>query len=264
MSLLAGREFSDSDIAGRPRVAVVNEALARRLWKNPARVGERIRFVASDETGEWAEVVGIVRDVHHDGPDRDVKPEAYWCLAQEGWRSLAFAVRTTSPPANLVSPIQDVLRRLAPDVPLYAVRPMQEIYDASVASRRFLADITTVFAGTALILAAVGTFSVTRYVVGLRRREWGVRLALGATPSEIRRLVLRQTLGYGLGGIVLGAVGALVLGRFVQSLLFEVSASDPTIVGAAAAVLLAVAGLAGYGPARQASRLDPLSVLRAE
>lgn len=264
MSVLAGRDFSDSDTATRPRVAVVNEALARRLWGNPAQVGERIRFVTDEEKGEWAEVVGVVGNVHHDGPDRDVKTEAYWSLAQEGWRSVVFAVRTTSPPADLVSPIQDVLRRLAPDVPIYAVRPMQEIYDASVASRRFLANITTVFAGTALILAAVGTFGVTRYVVGLRRRELGVRLALGATPMEIRGLVLRQTLGYGLGGIVLGAVGAFVLGRFVQSLLFEVSASDPTIVGTAAAVLLAVAGLAGYGPARQASRLDPLSVLRAE
>lgn len=259
-----GRSFADTDSAECPRVVVVNRALARRAWGNASPLGSRLRFDYGAEKSDWFEVIGVAGDVRHGGPEQEPPPEIYLPLEQEPWPVMSVVLRSRTQPHQLTASVRSVVHAIDPDLPLYNIRSLRALYDASLAARRFAVTLVSLFGLMALVLAAVGIFGVMAYVVALRTREIGIRLALGSTPAGVRRLVLGRAIviaGLGLG---LGSALALSLSSYVRSFLYQVAPDDPITFTAVALLLFGAALLAGYFPARRASRIDPMTALRNE
>jgi len=262
--LLAGRLFDARDTPASPAVTVVNDRLAKRLWPGENAIGKSIKQGWPEGPGTWRQVIGVIADVKFEGVTVETPMQVYLPLTQESSRSLAIVVRTPAEPAAITSSVQTVVHQLDKDLPIYAVRTMDQLLDTSMARERMSMSIFVVFAVVALTLASVGLYGVVAHGVTERTHEIGVRMALGAEPRHVRGLVVRQGLSMALAGTVLGIAGAMAVSRSVQGLLFGVTATDPITFGTVAAMLLGVALVACYIPAWRATRVDPTMALRAE
>jgi putative ABC transport system permease protein len=261
--LLAGRAFDARDRAGAPGVALVNRAMARVLWRGESPLGRRIR--AGDATGgEWATVVGVVGDVRHDGLQTEPVPELYQPFAQNPLGGMTVVVRARVAPRQLAPTVVEAVRSIDRDVPITSVRSMDEVASASVASRRTVLILLGAFALVGLMLGIAGTYGVVSHHVAARTREIGIRIAMGAAPQSVVGASLAQGVRLSAVGVVIGTIGALLLGRWLRSFVFEVGTGDPATLGAVAALLIGITAVASYLPARRAARVDPVSALRAE
>jgi putative ABC transport system permease protein len=263
--LLAGRDFTARDAADAPRVAIVSERIVREYFpEGPgAALGRRVRL---DERGEWLTVVGVVADIRQMGLDRDVQPMIYAPFQQERsglLRFVSFVVRTPSP-ASVVEGIRAEIRRAAPDLPIETTRTMDEAVAASVAQPRFRMLLLALFAVTATLIATCGIYGLMAYAVTQRRREIGVRMAVGAEPGDVLRLVLGRALRIVGLGVIVGLAGAVGLTRVLQRFLFGVTPTDPLAFTVVTLLLVAVGLAAAWLPARRATRIDPTAALRAE
>lgn len=274
--VVEGRDMERADADDPRSVVWVNETFARTFFDGDA-VGERVTWnsVPEDQPrseGPWAEIVGVVGDVQEFGLDAEgLRPNAYFPLvvARAAGTELpsAFLTIRTQPgvdPLSLVDPVRTEIRSFAPQVPVTATRTMNDIVDEAMEATSATMVVIVVAAVMALFLAAIGLAGVISYVVGQRTREIGVRVALGAHSRDVSAMILRQSLGVTAVGTILGLVGALALTRVMESLLFEVSATDPATFAVAPFVLVAVSLLATWLPARRAARVDPIEALRAE
>ena len=264
--LVRGRFFSAGDNMGAPLAMVVNRSMARRYWPNEDALGKRITFDDHPKEKDWMTIVGIVGDVK-DKPDSPAAEMALWWPIEQtpvSVNNMSVAVRGSADPALLTNDLRQAVSQLDPSLAVANIRPMDEIADANVSTPRFALFLVALFAGLALTLAAIGIYGVISYAVSQRTHEFGLRMALGAQPGDVRRLVLRQGVKLALLGVALGLVGALALGRVLWSLLYQVSAADPVTFTSVSALAIAVAALACYLPARRATAVDPANALRSE
>ena len=264
--LIRGRFFGAGDSAKAPQVLIVNQSMARRCWPNEDPVGKRVAFTDEPKESDWLTVVGLVGDVK-DKPDSPEAQSAFWWPLEQApvnVRQMAVVVRGRSDPALLGNALRRAVRQLDPTLALADLRPMDQITDANVATPRFALFLVALFAALALTLAAIGIYGVIAYSVSQRAHEFGLRMALGAKPADVLRMVLQQGVSLTLLGVVLGLAGAVALGRVLRSLLFEVSSSDPLTIGFVLLLAVSVAALACYLPARRATAVDPANVLRSE
>jgi putative ABC transport system permease protein len=265
--LKAGRDFSSEDVAGGMRNIVIGSRLAAKLWPGESAIGKELRTVGG--TPVPLTVVGVVADVEHSGrqTDSQAQDDIYISAFQSPPRSpamLTLFVQSNLPPTELQTALQSRLRAIDPYLPLFDVQSMQQRLDAQTATARMLVWLMIAFATLGLVLAAVGVFGVISYSVVQRTREIGVRLALGATPSSIRRQVVGSALVPVVAGLATGMIGVWVAGRFVTALLYGVAPSDPAILAGTTVALLLVASLASWWPARVASSVPPMLALRSE
>ena len=237
---------------------------ALALWPGESPIGYRVRTGGPD-TGPWRTVIGVAGDVHHTGLDTAATLQMYLPQSQLTDSFLVLAVRTTlAAPERLAPEVRSVIRELDPTVPVYDVALLEDLVGRSVAQRRFVMQLLGGFAGLALVLAAIGLYGVVSYTVAQRTREVGVRIALGAGRADILKLVLGAGLTTVAAGLVAGVLSALLLVRFMDAVLFGVSATDPVTLAGAVAALAAVALAAHVIPARRALRVDPIVALRQD
>jgi putative ABC transport system permease protein len=255
-----GRAFDAGDRADAPRVAIVSRSAAERYWRGESPVGQRIRVF---DLGS-VEIVGVVGDVRQTSLTDPVQPTLYIPLAQFPVPFVSLVVRTAGEPLATAPALRRELRAVDGSVPLAGVRTMRAVFDDSLAQRRFSMQLVGFFAASALMLAAVGLYSVIAQGVGQRSSEIGIRMALGALPGDVLRLVLRQGLALAAVGVALGTAAALAAARLMRSQLYEVSPADPVTFAAVAAALLGVALLATLIPARRATRIDPMEAMRVD
>jgi predicted permease len=263
--LLEGRFFDRRDGPGTPDVVVINQTMARMFWGNQSPLGRRLRPNAG--TNLWCTVIGVAEDTKNHGLEKPTGTEVYLLLGQNyaaRERTMFLTARSTQRPGTVIAGLQRAVRELDRGLPLARVRSMDEVKAAAQSRPRFLTLLLTLFAGVALVLAAVGIYGVIAYSVAQRTKEFGVRLALGAQRGHVFRMVLGQGLRLTLIGLGLGLVGAWALTRFLSSLLFGVSPTDPVTFAGVSLVLTAVAFLACYLPARRATRVNPMVALRYE
>jgi putative ABC transport system permease protein len=260
--LSAGRDFRDDDRADRPTVVIVNRALAQQYWPGKNPLGQRLAM----EWGETleAEVVGVVGDVRLTALDTDPRPTLYWHHVQVPSAMMTFMVRTSGAPLSAAPAVRAQVAALDPNLPVGRTLPLEEIVSGSVERPRFLLRLLAVFALIAVGLATVGVYGVMSYTVLERVPEVGIRLAVGATPGDIMRLMLRDGLALALAGIGIGLAAASAMADVLKGLLFEVAPRDPVALAAVSAVLLLATMLAAWLPARQAGRIDPIKALRAD
>jgi predicted permease len=269
-----GRGFNAGDVGG-PGVAVINEALAKRFYPNTDPIGRRIRsgtgplMPGQPDTIPWFTIVGVAKDVKQGGLEQKIGTEVYFNVEQSPKlgntpASYNFVLRTTRSADALAPAIQTAVRAMDPGLPIVQLRSMDAVFGDSVSRQRFLSTLLGIFAAVALLLAAIGTYGVLSYLVTERRREIGIRVALGANAAGIVRLVLRQGLSLTFVGIAIGVVGALGVARLTQSLLFGVSPTDPATYLAVGGMILLVALIACLLPAQRAMRVDPLVAIRNE
>jgi predicted permease len=262
--IVAGRAFNETDTPDGPKVAMVNEAAARAFFPGGVAVGKRIR-VGPNPNAPLVTVVGVVADMRDAANWEAPVPTLYDNARQQTWwRSLSVVVRTTGDPMAALPAIRRAIRRADPTLAMRDVATLDEVIGESLSTRRFALGLASCFAGLALVLAAVGIYGVLAYSVNARTREFGVRLALGATAGNVLLLVVRQGLGWSLAGLAMGVAGALAVGRFLTSSLYGVSATDTLTYVSVALGLVAVVLLACIVPAGRATRVDPINSLRAE
>ncbi|MQA31102.1 MAG: FtsX-like permease family protein [Luteitalea sp.] len=270
--ILQGRGFQPTDAVSEGGVAVVNETMANTYWRGRNPIGQQLRPAS---TNPWFTVIGVAKDVKQDGVDQSVGAEAYVLLDQIAtdspttWVAISpttmhMVARTTLPLATLAPMIAQVVRNIDPAVPVARVREMEEVFAESIRRPRLLAQLVGAFGGLALLLAAIGTYGVLSYMVAERRREIGIRMALGASRSRVLAQVMAQGVLLTTMGITVGLAGALALNRLIASLLFGVEATDITTLAGVTATMTLVAAAACWLPARRASLIDPAQVLRSE
>jgi predicted permease len=256
--VLKGRGFTEADRASSEPVAIVNETLARTLWPGQDPIGQ---FMTQDG---GRRVVGVVEDVRHASLEAAGGSELYLPMRQTGdYSAINLLVRTTLTPAHFGQEIRGALRQIDKNMPLPQIEGLQDLVDKSVSPRRFLALLLGGFAGFALLLAAVGTYAVISHSVNQRVLEIGIRMALGASATNLQSRILLNTLGLVGAGLLLGMAASGMLTGLLRGLLFGVTPGDPVTFIAIGATLVAVAALAGYLPARRASRIDPMVASRA-
>jgi putative ABC transport system permease protein len=267
IAVVKGRAFTDADRAGAPPALMVNQAAATLLWPGQDPLGHRLTIGTTMGMGQnrvSGEVVGVVRDTRDFGLDANARPETFFAHAQVPVGFMSIVLRTVGDPDALTRSAAAAVAALDPEVPAFDVRTMNERVSESVARPRFYLLLLGTFSVVALVLAAVGTYGVMSYTVGERRREIGVRIALGARPAEVLALVVRQGMVVAGIGAAVGLAGALAGARILRNLLFGVGPTDLLAFAGAAALLAAVALLACYVPARRAARVDPMEALRHE
>ena len=262
LEIVSGRAFTAADDAEATRVIIVNETLERDYFDGQA-VGKRLN-VNSMENPVWREVVGVARDIKNFGIRAESRNAMYLPFAQAPTGFLFTAVETSVEPQSMMNAVRAEVAELDPDIALGQLQPMEELVSTSLAVDRFTTSLLGGFALVALLLAVVGLYGVVSYSVSTRLREMGVRIALGAPGSDIRRLVLRWALGLAAGGIVIGAVGAAAISRLVEGLLFEVAPTDVTTFALVAVLMAGAALVSSLVPAIRATRVDPIRVLKAE
>jgi putative ABC transport system permease protein len=267
--IVTGRGFERTDVASQGKVAIVNETLARRIWKGQNPIGQRLRprggaFGVGED--DWHTVVGVAKDVRQRGVERPPGTELCVSLDQHGVAppSMNVVMRTTLPPGALSRTVEGVVREVDAAVPVVRLRDMDSVFEESIRRPRLLAQLLAAFAGLALLLAAIGTYGVLSYMVTERRREIGIRVALGAARSHVLAQVMKQGLQVTALGVAIGLAGALAVNRLIASLLFGVRPTDTATIGFVIAAITAVALIASWLPAWRASRLDPNAVLRDE
>lgn len=259
--LREGRDLTESDGPAGTAAILVNETLARRLWPGQNAIGQ----IISGDCGKERQVIGVVRDVRHLALERSSGSEMYIPMRQcEDYGSWDLVVRSRLPLTVLNSQVDASLRPIAPDLPKVSMRPLTQLVDRSVSPRRFTVLLLSGFAAFALVLASLGIYGVISYSVNRKTQEIGIRIALGASTSKVQGRIVMQTLGLAAIGMALGAMASSGLARSLSGLLFGITYGDPVTFSASAAVLLLVAGLAGYLPARRAARIDPMVALRTD
>jgi predicted permease len=255
--LRLGREFTERDRASSERVAMVNETLARTLWPGENPLGKMITLDGGRQ------VIGVVADVRHATLESAGGPELYLPMRQTGdYAAMQLVVRTTLPPDSLAGGIRAALRPVDPNLPVREFVMFQDLVDRAVSPRRFLVLLLAGFAVFALILASLGIYAVISYSVNQRVQEIGIRMALGASAANLQSRILLRTLGLAALGLAVGMTASRALSSVLGSLLFGVTSGDPITFIGMGTVLIAVAALAGYVPARRASRIDPMVALR--
>lgn len=259
------------DTAQTSPVVVINQSLAKRYWPDRDPIGGQIQFVGRQFASLWFTIVGVVADLKHKGLQQQPGPEVYLLFSQmpeealsSVGRTLHFAMRTTNEPSTLTSTIRSLAAGIDKDQPLYSVRTMEELYSESIAIPRFQTAIFSLFGTLALALGALGVYGVMAYSVNQRTQELGIRIALGAPSGDVLRLVMWQGLALTSAGIGIGLGAAIALTRFLTAYLYEVEATDVLTYIVVASILSSVALLAGYLPARRATKVDPINVLRHE
>jgi len=262
--LIAGRMVDERDRIDQPRVAILNEAAARRFFRGENALGRRITFGRPQDNAPWITVVGIVADEKQDGLDKEAQAVAYQGIRQAMSNPLTFVVRTTVDPDAAVQSARQRVWAVDKDLALTSVTTLKAIVDQSMGDHRFRTALLSTFAGVALFLAALGIYGVLAYFVSQRSRELGIRLALGAHPRAVFRLVVGQGLRPVAAGAVLGIAGAMAVTSLAQSLLFGVRPIDPITYSVAIALLATIATVACAVPAMRAMRVDPLVALRDE
>lgn len=261
--ILQGRDFADADTAESPKVAIINEAMAKRFWPNQEAVGKRIRF--GGPTSDYYQVIGIAQNGKYRTIGETARPYFYLPYSQNyAAEYLTLIVHTAGDPQNLAAPVRNQFQTLDRSLPVFDVKTMEEHMSRSLLSARLSAAFTGIFGGLALLLALTGLYGVVWYSVILRQREMGIRLALGAQQSDVLKLVLKQGLGMASIGIAIGLIGALALGQLISSLLYGISPIDPLTFLGVTFIFLLCALLASYSPARKAARTEPTITLRAE
>jgi len=260
IAMKAGRGFTSDDRAASERVVVINEALARALWPDADSLGRVLQA-----SGRDYRVVGVVNDVRYFALERETGLEMYMLLRQTGdYQTVDLVVRSAIPPARLIPGLRAALKRADPGLPAVEFQTMEQLVDRSVFTRRVIVLLLAGFAGFGLILASLGLYAVISYSVSQRTREIGVRMALGAAPSAMQGQILAQTMTLAAIGLAIGLPAAWMAATSIRGLLFGVTSSDAATFGGVAAVIVMVAALAGYVPARRASRVDPVVALRSE
>jgi putative ABC transport system permease protein len=262
--LREGRLFLESDRPGQPNVAVVNESFGRHFWPGQSPIGKRLKQGWPEGTAAWREIVGVVNDVKLDGVTRETPLQVYLPFAQAPSASPAFVVRSDVSAASLTQSIKAVFHELEPNLPVYGAQTMEVVMGDGVARERVSMVILGVFAGIALLLASVGLYGVISHAVTERSREIGVRIALGANRRQVIGLFVRQGLVTTIAGIAIGIGGALLLTRYIKTLLFHVTPTDPTTFATVVVTLAVVALVACYLPARRAASVNPIVALRSE
>jgi putative ABC transport system permease protein len=257
LRLRRGRGFTDADVDGQPAVVIINERLAAEFGDTDP-IGRRINL------GDWITVVGIVSDARRASLDVAPRPSVYLPYQQFTLPFMSVVVRSEGAPGPLATAVKAAVNEIDPNLPVDSVRTIEQLIEGSTGQPRFRTFIVSVFAGLALLLAAVGIYGLVSFSVSQRTAEMGVRLALGARPSQVGGLVLRQGLGLTALGVVLGLSIAATGGRLLASVLYDTSATDPAVYGGLALLLLTIAALACYVPARRAMRVDPVRALRAD
>lgn len=260
--LVRGRIFTVRDDAKAPRVAIINETLARQHFPNEDPIGKRINITNGPDT--WREIIGIVGDIKQYGVDKATSNQSYEPFAQVPFSSLNVVIRTSGPPAALLGAIRPTVYAVDKDQPIGTIRPLEEIMADSIARQRFAMTLLTVFSLVALVIAAVGIYGVMAYSVVQRTGEFGIRMALGAQQRDVLRLVLTQG-GKLVGlGLIIGLAATLAASRAMGSMLFNTSAQDPLTLGTITLLLGAVALVACLLPASRATKVNPIEALRSE
>jgi putative ABC transport system permease protein len=269
--LRAGRLLNERDTKGAPGVVIINEMMARKYYGNANPVGRKFKWGSPDSPVPLREIVGVVADVKHRTLDEEPTPAVYHAVLQQDtgqlvgmYRGLSYVVRTKTALASVAGAIRSAVRNVDPNLVVLNVLPMDGIVGGTIASRKFNATLLGVFAALALALAGSGVYGVLQYSVIQRRREMGIRIAVGATSSDMIRLIVGQALGLAAIGITIGLAGAFALTRVIRALLFNTGTLDVATFGVSTLVLLLIAGLSSYLPARRALRIDPIIAMRAE
>jgi putative ABC transport system permease protein len=261
--LTRGRFFAEDDQDGNQRVAIIDETTAHRYWPNRDPLGRRLRF-GQDPGQPWMTVVGVVNDIKHDGLDIDGIPHIYASIYQSADRELAVVLRTSLAATQLEPQIRREVQSIDPGLPVFNVLSMNDVLDRSLASRRFSAVLVGGFAGLALLLASIGIYGLLAYLVGQRSREIGLRMALGAGRAEVLKMFLQKGVVLASAGIATGVIFSALTASIMASLLYGVRPHDPVVFLVVPLLLLAVAVLASYLPARRATRVDPMFALREQ
>jgi predicted permease len=263
--LVAGRHFNEFDTPSSPRVTIIDEHMARQLWADGDAVGKRIkRDATNNPEAPWITVIGVVGRVKQYTLDADSRMAMYQPHAQASTRAMNVVLRSAADPVALTAAVRREIRAIDPDLPIYGARSMTARVDESLATRRFSMLLLTLFAVLALGIASIGIYGVMAYLVNQGTRELGIRLALGATPALILRMVVKQGMAVALIGVALGLAGAFALTHVMQTLLFGIDAVDPLTFVVIPLLLSAIALLASWIPARRAARIDPTISLRSE
>ena len=267
--VIEGRDFSEGDVTASGLVALANETLVKTFYKDQSPIGRRFKIGGSQSQNPWLTIIGVVRDVKQGGVGSKTGTELYF-LAEQG-RALNFApsnmnivIRSAMPLESLSPTIRQIVGDMDPTLPIVRLRTMDDVFAESVSRPRFLAQLLGMFAGLALLLAAIGTYGILSYSVSERRKEIGIHMALGATRGTVLGMVLGQGARLTVVGLVVGVAAALMLTRFLQTQLFNVKPSDPGTIAAVVAFIAVVAATACYLPASRATRVDPMVVLRDE
>lgn len=258
--LMKGRTFTDADDEQAPKVAVINETMARHMWPGEDSIGKELPLM-----NDKINVVGVIADTRHEGLSADVQSEIYLPLLQSGLITpMQLAVRTSTNPATMISTVRSQIAAIDPEEPIYNVTTLEQTLSDSVAPRRFNMLMLGIFAGIALALATVGIYGVMAFSVAQRTREIGIRMALGAERGDVLSLMSRQALGVTLAGVAFGLFGAWALTRFLSNFLYGVQPTDRATFIVVPIALITVSLLACYIPARRATKVDPIEALRYE
>jgi len=257
--LLGGRMFSDRDSADAPPVILIDKTLAHQYWPHEDPLGRRMRI-----WGEYRQIVGIVGPVHHYGMEKQPEPTIYAPFEQMPNKSMALAVRTTMDTAAVVRAVKQTIWSVDPGQPVFRIRSMDDYLSLAETAPRISMTLLLVFAAMSVLLAALGIHGVVSYGVAQRTREFGLRMALGSTPAQLKTLVIRSGIRTAAVGLLAGMAGAALLASTLRALLFGVTSADPAVMSGVAALLLMVALAANYLPARRATRIDPMKALREE
>ena len=256
-----GRLFGDDDRLNTPAVFIINQTMARRFWPGQDPVGKQIKFVGDDTP---ATIVGVVGDAKHDWLSEEQRPQVYGSYSQSPGLFATVVVRTNVEPLSLSQAVREAVWKVDKDQPVWKVRTVESLMAYNVADKRFLMLLMVVFASLALTITAIGLYGVINYTVGRRTHEIGIRMALGARTGDVLKLIVSQGMGLAMTGVGVGLIASFALTRYVQSLLFGVSATDALTFASVSALLCGVALLACYIPARRATKVDPLIALRHE
>ena len=260
--VLAGRDVNENDTPDRPPVAVINESFARQIYPGDNPIGRR--FILNLGNDAPHEIIGVVGDVKLVSLDGEIRPTAYLSSRQYAFGIMSYVVRTSGDPATLAPAAVRVIREIDPLLPVSAVRPLDDVFAESIARPRLTAAAMSIFAGAALLLAALGVYGIVAYSVAQRSREFGIRVALGAKPAQIVSMVVAQNLRVVMIGLALGVLAAVPATRMLRGLLFQVQPNDPGTFAGIGVMLAVVAVVASYLPARRGTRVDPVVTLKAE
>jgi predicted permease len=262
--LVRGRFFTSADTKDAPVVVLINQSMATRFWPGEDAVGKRFTFDDHPKEKDWMRVVGVVGDVKDKPDSPNAEPAFWWPHQQVAQPDMTVVLRTTVDPRSLVGALREQVRSLDPSLAVANIRLMDQVADESIATPRFAFSLVGLFAGLAIILAAIGTYGVISYSVSQRLPEFGLRLALGAPPQNVLRMVLAQAAQLAVAGAVVGVIVGLVLARVLTSMMYNVSSTDPLTFVAVGFGVIAIALLACWLPARRATRASPMIALRAE
>jgi predicted permease len=263
--VLLGREFTDADAGGAPKVGIVNQTMAHHFFGDANPIGHRFSIPGWRGDSSWIEIVGVIQDAKYHNLREQAPPQAYVPFLQAPESGTAtIEVRTATEPTGLEAGVRRLIQRADSRLPVFDVKTLTEQADESLVEDRLLASFSTLFGLLALVLASVGLYGVMAHAISRRTNEIGVRMALGAQPGNILGMVVRETLLLVMIGVAAGVPVALGASRLIRSELYGLSPSDPITISLTALLMLAVAAVAGYLPARRATKVDPMVALRYE